>query len=60
MKEINHYRFSLFGVEKIIPRGSYESLYENDMTYLNTFDSLEEAKREQKEYDFKTIILPSY
>jgi hypothetical protein len=28
--------------------------------YIDTFDTLEEAKKEQKEYDLKSIILPSY
>lgn len=28
--------------------------------YIDTFDTLEEARKEQKEYDLKSIILPSY
>jgi hypothetical protein len=28
--------------------------------YLETFDDLEELKIRQKEYDFKTIIIPTF
>ena len=33
---------------------------ENCCIHLGTFDTLEQAKLEQKERDFKTIILESY
>lgn len=57
MIEITHHKFSLFRTEKyfspsIIKQGCFE--------FINTFDSLEEAKSAQKEYEENTIILPSY
>lgn len=61
MIEITHHKFSLFRTEIIekdvhsnwrISRGCFE--------FIETFDSLEEAKSAQKEYKESTIILPSY
>jgi len=61
MEQITHHKFSLFRVEKS----------ENDQhptfriitscfEFIETFNSLEEAKSAQKEYEESTIILPSY
>lgn len=61
MEQITHHKFSLFITEKTendthpawkITRGCFE--------FIKTFDSLEEAKSAQKEYEENTIILPSY
>lgn len=59
-------KFSLFLLEK---KYYMDSTYIGDFTdtitekcciYVATFDTLEEAKLAQKEYELKTIILPSY
>lgn len=59
--EIIHHKFSLFITEKTenpthpafkITKGCFE--------FINTFDTLEEAKSAKKEYEEETIILPSY
>lgn len=61
MQQIIHHKFSLFRTEKVegeshptfmVVRGCFE--------FIETFDSLEEAKSAQKEYKESTIILPSY
>lgn len=59
MIEITHNKFSLFRTDK------YRYITENVVTnscfeFIETFDSLEEAKSAQKEYKESTIILPSY
>lgn len=56
-------KYSLFAIEK-----KYETAYtqigvhltESCFEYLGTFDTLEEAQGDSKEYDVKTLILPSY
>lgn len=56
-------KYSLFATEK-----KFETAYtrigthltESCFEYLGTFDTLEEAQKESKEYDVKTLILPSY
>lgn len=54
METITHHKFSLFIIHPTwkITRGCFE--------FINTFNTLEEAKSAQKEYEEKTIILPSY
>lgn len=56
-------KYSLFAVERkyetsYTPIGTH--LTESCFEYLNTFDTLEEAQQKQKEYDVRTLILPSY
>ena len=59
MKEIQHHKYSLFLLER--GYGNIrDNLSEKCFEYLNTFDTLKEAQKEQKEYGRKTIILPSY
>lgn len=56
-------KYSLFFIEE-----KYETSYtpigvnltKKCFDYIDTFDTLEDAIKEQKEYDLKTIILPSY
>ena len=66
MKEITHHKFSLFKLEKQYHKGlSYVGEFNSVITekcfeYIGTFDTLEAAQLEQKERDFKTIILPTY
>jgi hypothetical protein len=49
-------RYSLFLLEI-----SFSSdLTKEAFVYVNTFETLYEAKKEQSKYDLKTIILPSY
>ena len=49
-------RYSLFLLE--INFGN--NLTKETFEYVNTFDTLEEAKKEQLEYNVKTIILSSW
>lgn len=51
-------KFSLFQLEKDYMFN--QDFKESCFIYLDTFDSLEAAQEKQQEYDFKTIILPSY
>ncbi|HSE99943.1 MAG TPA: hypothetical protein VLA48_03520 [Nitrososphaeraceae archaeon] len=56
-------KYSLFVIEKKIETaytviGTY--LSESCFEYLGTFDTLEAVQKDQKEYDFETIILSSY
>lgn len=66
MKEIQHCKFSLFRLEKrFFPISTIvgefnEMLVQNCMEYIETYDTLDEAKIAQKEYKEKTIILNSY
>ncbi len=58
-------KYSLFLLERKIHSFQYIGDFGNSITeecciHLKTFDTLEEAKAEQKDYDLKTIILPSY
>lgn len=63
MEEITFHKYSLFFIEE-----RYETSYsqigdsfsKKCFEYIDTFDTLEEAMAEKKEYDLKTIILPSY
>lgn len=52
-------KYSLFQIEKPF-NNSNNLVEESPLFLLETFDDLETAKKEQKEYDFKTIILKSY
>jgi hypothetical protein len=58
--EIQHHKYSIFSLENILARQGNETLSENKMNYICTWDTLKEAKEDQKEYDFKTIIIPTY
>ena len=58
MKEIAHHKFSLFLLETEF--GFMSDLYQECFKYVETFNSLDEAKDAQKEYKRRTIILPSY
>lgn len=64
--EIVHHKFSLFKLEKSYHKGlSYVGEFGSVITqkcfeHIGTFDTLEQTKAEQKERDFKTIIIPSY
>lgn len=51
-------RFSLFQLEKdyIFNQDFKEPCFE----YLDTFETLEEAQDKQKQFGFKTIIIPTY
>lgn len=66
MENINKVRYSLFQLErKYFNPLTYvgeigTQLVENCCIHLGTFDTLGQAKLEQKERDFKTIILESY
>jgi len=56
-------KYSLFAIEKKFETaysviGTY--LTESCFEYLGTFDTLEDAQKDQKEYDIETLILPSY
>lgn len=59
-------KYSLFAIEKRIHFSSCfvgefgSTLTESCFEYLDTFDTLEEAQKDQKEWDVKTLILPSY
>lgn len=55
--------YSLFLLEEsyeteFTPIGSY--LTKSCFEYVDTFDTLEQAKLEQKKYKLKTIIIPTY
>lgn len=61
MEQITHHKFSLFITERTenethpawkMTKGCFE--------FINTFNTLEEAKSAQKGYKEETIILPSY
>lgn len=54
------HKFSLFTTETIIAKQGDSLLTKREMDYIETFNTLEEAKSAQKEYEEKTIILPSY
>jgi hypothetical protein len=55
----NEKRYSLFLLE--ISFGGWSSnLTKEGFKYVGTFDTLEEAKKEQLKYDVKTIILQSH
>ena len=58
METITHHKFSLFRTQKTI--NSTLQIASNCFDYLNTFDTLEEAKFAQKQHEEETIILPSY
>jgi hypothetical protein len=59
-------KYSLFQTEKIICEyklindSNISPLIEPCFRLLETFDDLEELKIRQKEYDFKTIIIPTF
>lgn len=59
-------KFSLFQIEKpYYGLSSYVGDFKtvciiSCFEYINTYDTLEEAKIAQKEYKQKTLILPSY
>ena len=59
-------KFSLFQIEKpYYESSSYIGEFKAVCTiscfeYLGTFDTLEQAQEDQKEWDVKTLILPSY
>lgn len=59
-------KYSLFQIERsVYPAptiiGEFNSsVVEQCFCYLKTFDSIEEAKKEQKDCPLKTIILTSY
>lgn len=60
------HKFSLLKLEKkfyiqsTIAKDYQNTLSERCFEYIGTFDTLEQAKFEQKERDFRTIIIPSY
>lgn len=56
MKEIQHYKYSLFRLENKINDNLTYSCFE----YIDTFDSLAETKEVQEKEQLKTIIIPSY
>ena len=58
--EIHHHKYSIFSLENILARQGNETLSEKKMNYICTWDTLKEAQEDQKEYDFKTIILASW
>jgi hypothetical protein len=58
MKEIQHNKFSLFLLERSV-RGE-KHLLEECCIHLDEYDTLEEAKLAQTQYDLKTIIIPTY
>lgn len=61
MEQITHHKFSLFRTERI--EGEQQSTFRvtrSCFEFIETFNSLEEAKSAQKEYKENTIILPSY
>lgn len=60
MPEITHHKFSLFRTEKPFESKSHFRIKQGCFEFVNTFDTLEEAKLAQKEYKEETIILPSY
>lgn len=51
-------KFSLFALERKFNHPHY--LYEDCFEFLETYNTLEEAKIEQEKIKFKTIILASY
>lgn len=53
-------KYSLFAVETILAKQGDSKLIRNEMSYIKTFDTLEEAQSAQKDYEESTIILPSY
>ena len=58
MKEIQHNKFSLFRLEKVVQK--HIPLVEKCFEYIDTYNTLEEAQSAQKEFKNKSIILPSY
>lgn len=66
MTEITHHKFSLFRLEKPYRKNIEVIGQFSDMLitpcfeYINTFDSLEQAKSVEKQLKYKSIILPSY
>lgn len=60
MEEIQFNKYSIFAIENIIARQDDITLTDNKMNYICTWDTLKEAQEDQKEYDFKTIILATY
>lgn len=52
-------RYSVFLIERYY-NGFSSDFKESCFQYVATFDTLEEAKIAQKEYELKTIILSSY
>ena len=60
MEEIQFNKYSIFAIENILARQGNETLSEKKMNYICTWDTLKEAQEDQKEYDFKTIIIPTY
>ncbi len=51
-------KFSIFALEKEYDHPHY--LYEDCFEFIKTYNTLEEAKKEQNIIKFKTMILPSY
>jgi len=54
------HKFSLFATETIIAKQGDSKLTRNEMSYIKTFDTLEEAQSAKKDYEENTIILLSY